>query len=94
MIQRRNFLKSSVAAGFSLLAAGRLAYGGEPQREAAAGPPGSLLFRLSRHVPARLFDGERCWCHPRAGIVPGAGREGLPLKTPVWPAQRSTLRPT
>jgi hypothetical protein len=29
-------------------------------------------------VPTRLYDGQRCWCHPRAGIVPKAGREGLP----------------
>ena len=78
MIHRRNFFKSSAAAGFSLLTAGRLAFGGEQQRPAAAGPSGSLLFRLSRDVPTRLFDGERCWCHPRAGIVPGAGRDGLP----------------
>ena len=78
MIHRRNFFKSSAAAGFSLLTAGRLAFGGEQQRAAAAGRSGSLPFRLSRHVPTRLFDGERCWCHPRAGIVPGAGKDGLP----------------
>ena len=35
-------------------------------------------MRLSRDVPTRLFDGERCWCHPRAGIVPGAGKQGMP----------------
>ncbi|HUT88474.1 MAG TPA: sialidase family protein [Thermoguttaceae bacterium] len=78
MIHRRDFLKSSAATSFSLLTAGRLAYGREQERAAVAGPSGSLLFRLSRDVPTRLFDGERCWCHPRAGIVPGAGHEGQP----------------
>jgi len=78
MIHRRGFLKSSAATGFSVLTAGRLACGGEQQRAEAGGAPGSVLFRLSRHVPTRLFDGERCWCHPRAGIVPGAGKDGLP----------------
>jgi len=33
---------------------------------------------LSLISPAKLFDGKRCWAHPRAGIVPGAGKEGLP----------------
>ena len=77
MIQRRNFLKSSVASGLSLLALDRLACGGEAQGPAAAtadSPP----LRVSRHVPTRLFDGQRCWCHPRAGIVPGVGEEGMP----------------
>jgi hypothetical protein len=78
MIQRRNFLKSSVAAGISLVTLDRLACGGEREGEAAAVPAGSPPFRVSRHVPTRLFDGQRCWCHPRAGIVPGAGKQGMP----------------
>jgi len=78
MIPRRTFLKSSVAASFSLLTLGRPACGGERQPEGEDGPAGSSLFRLSRNVPTRLFDGRRCWCHPRAGIVPGAGKDGLP----------------
>jgi hypothetical protein len=78
MNHRRSFLKSSVAAGFSLLSAGRLARGGQTEGETRAAPVGSLGFDLTRDVPTRLFDGERCWCHPRAGIVPGAGRDGVP----------------
>ncbi|MEZ6070095.1 MAG: exo-alpha-sialidase [Pirellulales bacterium] len=35
-------------------------------------------YEISRHVPTRLFDGERCWCHPRAGIVTAAGADGGP----------------
>jgi hypothetical protein len=35
-------------------------------------------FRLSLDVPTRLFDGKRCWCHPRAGVVPGTGKDGGP----------------
>ncbi len=36
----------------------------------------SERYRLTRDVPTRFFDGKRCWCHPRAGIVPGAGKDG------------------
>ena len=35
-------------------------------------------YRVSLEVCARLFDGKQCWTHPRAGIVPGAGENGLP----------------
>ena len=38
----------------------------------------SERYRLARDVPTRLFDGERCWCTPRAGIVEGAGKDGRP----------------
>ncbi len=70
---RRTFLKSSLVAGVSLatLPIGhRCAYG--------APSDSALPFNLTRDVPTRYFDGEHCWCHPRAGIVPGIGREGLP----------------
>jgi len=78
MIERRNFLKSSVAAGFSLLTAGRLGCAAEPGAEAAASPSNSPPFRLWRDTPTRMYDGRRCWCHPRAGIVPGAAQNDLP----------------
>ncbi len=34
-------------------------------------------YRLTLDVPTRLFDGRQCWVHPRAGIVPAAGQNGL-----------------
>jgi hypothetical protein len=75
MIPRRTFLKSSVVAGLSLSTLVRVARGGQHDGPAGAGP---VPFDLSRDVPTKRFDGERCWCHPRAGIVAGAGRDGLP----------------
>eukprot|EP00913_Durusdinium_trenchii_P008936 g8402.t1 len=35
-------------------------------------------YRITRISPTRMYDGKRCWCHPRAGIVPAAGKNGLP----------------
>ncbi len=78
MNERRNFLKYSVAASLAPSTLGCLARGvaGEPgARSGLSRPP---AFDLSRDTPTRLFDGRRCWCHPRAGIVPTAGEGGLP----------------
>ena len=75
-MNRRRFLKSSVCAGISLTALEtplpHSVFGGISSNERAA------QYRLTRDVPTRLFDGKRCWCHPRAGIVPGAGENSLP----------------
>jgi len=76
MNDRREFLKQSLCGGVSLLVARTLpAAGAETENRArsAAAP-----YRVTRDVPTRLFDGRRCWCHPRAGAVPGAGKDGLP----------------
>jgi hypothetical protein len=70
MPNRRQFLTSSLLAGVSLT---RI-----PLSRIIAAETPAPRFSLTRDVPTRLFDGERCWCHPRAGIVPGAGRDGLP----------------
>jgi hypothetical protein len=76
MKTRRHFLVRSLLAGvswFSIPSARRnraLAGAGEQ----GPGP----AYRVSRDVPTRRYDGKRCWCHPRAGIVPAAGKEGLP----------------
>ena len=35
-------------------------------------------YRLSLDVATKLFDGKKCWSHPRAGIVPTAGENNLP----------------
>jgi hypothetical protein len=71
---RRRFLKDSLYASVSLLAFPRFMQG-DDARNAGDGPP---AFRLNRDVPTKLFDGKRCWCHPRAGIVPGVGKDGNP----------------
>ena len=68
MIERRSFLKSSLSAGVSLLTLTRTGQGADEV----------LSNRVTRDVPTRLFDGTKCWCHPRAGIVPGAGKGGVP----------------
>ena len=72
MIQkRRKFLETCLIGGISLL--NLPAYGmnfSEKNRKA--------IHRLSLDAPTRLFDGKKCWAHPRAGIVPGAGKQGMP----------------
>jgi hypothetical protein len=64
---RRQFLKSSLISGISLALFPSL-YIDKRQ----------VKYSLDLDVPTRLFDGKRCWCHPRAGIVPGAGQMGMP----------------
>lgn len=68
MSTRRRFLQTSLCAGVS--------YGVLPGILSAAGHP--LTKSVTRDVPTKLFDGTQCWCHPRAGIVPGAGQGNLP----------------
>jgi hypothetical protein len=64
---RRKFLKSSLIGGISL-AFIPSPYCGEEE----------LIYTLDLDVPTKLFDGKRCWCHPRAGIVPDAGQNRKP----------------
>jgi hypothetical protein len=71
MIARRNFLKASLAGGISWLSMPLSGYG-------SLFPQNSPGYSLSLDSPAKLFDGKICRAHPRAGIVPGAGRDGLP----------------
>ena len=78
MPTRRRFLKSSLAAGVSSLTLRGSALCRASQRFDSAGRDESPAFTVEREVPTRLFDGERCWCHPRAGIVHGAGEDGAP----------------
>lgn len=70
MTSRRNFLTSSLCAGVSLI---RL-----PAPTAAAAEDSDSPFRLSLDAPTHFYDGKRCWCHPRAGIVPHSGVNGQP----------------
>jgi hypothetical protein len=64
---RRKFLKTSLIGGISIAYLPSFLDRGE-----------ELSYSLDLNVPTRLFDGTRCWCHPRAGIVPGAGQNGKP----------------
>lgn len=88
MNTRRDFFRTSVRAGtswtslsFSLSLARRdraAAAGDDSKAGAGDPPPPGLDFRVTRDAPTRLYDGKHCWCHPRAGVVPAAGRDGLP----------------
>jgi hypothetical protein len=66
-MERRRFLKKSMIGGISYLIL-----------------PSCLNFRknagcqLSIDVATKLFDGEKCWSHPRAGIIPDFGKDGAP----------------
>ncbi|NLO01044.1 MAG: exo-alpha-sialidase [Bacteroidales bacterium] len=69
---RRKFLKHSLIGGISTLCM--------PLTVNSLLSEGKMVkYRLSLDTPARLFDEKRrSWVHPRAGIVPGAGIDGLP----------------
>ena len=68
---RRKFLKTSLVGGISIIClpvfADKLHTG-----------QGKVRYKLVLDSPTRHFDGESCWAHPRAGIVPRAGKNGLP----------------
>ncbi|MGC9353803.1 MAG: sialidase family protein [Mariniphaga sp.] len=66
-MERRSFLKKSVIGGISYLILPSCLQSGE-----------NAGYQLSLDVATRLFDGEKCWSHPRAGIVPGYGENGKP----------------
>ncbi|WP_372947483.1 sialidase family protein [Mariniphaga sp.] len=66
-MERRNFLKKSIFGGISYLIL--------PSCLNFSKDAG---FELSLDVVTKLFDGEKCWSHPRAGIVPGFGKNGAP----------------
>ena len=73
---RRHFLKSLLLSGASYfsLSPGRGRSTLAPLQIMNRTPP----FAYLRDVPTRMYDGKRCWCHPRAGIVPLAVAIGLP----------------
>lgn len=35
-----------------------------------------LSYKLEHIIPTKLYDGEKCWVHPRAGLAPGYGVNG------------------
>lgn len=70
-INRRKFIKNSLAGGISVLCLPLtndvfISSGRKPR------------YDLSLDSPARFFDGKNCMVHPRVGIVPGAGKNSLP----------------
>ncbi len=66
-MKRRSFLKCSMVSGVSwMLLPSCVSFGKNAGHE------------LSLGVATKLFDGERCWSHPRAGIVPQRGANGAP----------------
>lgn len=82
-MQRRQFIKSSLVAGVSCAAIGSrslspAALANAADESTAGAKPTSLQFKLTRQAPSKRFDGKSYWCHPRGGIVPGAGRDGQP----------------
>lgn len=70
---RRQFLKSGLVGGVSLCS---LQW--NKSWAAATDATGPPEFTLGLDTAAKLFDGKTCWCHPRAGIVPGVGHDGNP----------------
>lgn len=71
MNQRRKFIKNSLISGVTLLAVPSCQRLGLHSR-------GPLKYELTRDVPTQYFDGDMCYVHPRAGILPGQGTGGLP----------------
>ena len=67
-IERRAFLKSSLIGSVSL--ASFPSFLSLNKKE--------LKYLLDLNIAAKLFDGEKCWCHPRAGIIPGMGENANP----------------
>jgi hypothetical protein len=68
---RRKFIRTSVVGGISVLCMPSVAnniYSGKD----------TLTYDLSLDNPSRYFDGSNCFVHPRAGLVAGAGKNGLP----------------
>lgn len=70
-VGRRKFLKISIISGVSFMYFPLLG-------NSFIDKKGRNGYRLSLDTPTRLFDGKTCWSHPRAGIIPGTGYNGLP----------------
>jgi hypothetical protein len=70
-INRRGFLKSALGSVTALAACEALPCSADIE-------PDRIQFHVKRTTPTRKYDGKICWCHPRAGIVPGIGKDGGP----------------
>ena len=67
-MKRRTFLKSSLIGSISLTIVPSI----------FSNDKKLLNYSVELDVPTKLFDGKRCWSHPRAGIVPNLGINGNP----------------
>ena len=65
---RRKFVKSALIGGISVTVIPTI-YGCRKEE---------LDYTINLNVPTKLFDGERCWVHPRAGIVPNQDGKNKP----------------
>ena len=72
MPQRRTILTGGLGAAITTFTLGRRSQMALAEENVAP------EYELTRQVPTRLFDGKRCWSHPRAGIVPSASKAGAP----------------
>jgi hypothetical protein len=72
-MHRRTFVGQSLVSGVSLLMLQPGGSTGQAEETKPAAP-----YKLQQDKPTKFYDGQTCWCHPRAGIVPGAGKNGLP----------------
>jgi hypothetical protein len=77
MIKRRQFLRHSLVAGIATSCIHLPRFRSEAA-EPANSTSSELAYRLKLETPARRFDGKESFCHPRAGIVPGIGKDGQP----------------
>ncbi len=73
-MKRRQFIQTSLCGSVSSFIVCPSVLSAEDEARASF----SHDYQLTRDIPTRLFDGERCWCHPRAGIVPSAGQNDFP----------------
>ncbi len=81
-MQRRQFIQGSLVAGVSCAAVGARAIGStDDESQVIAETQTKPPYKLTRQTPARRFDGTSFWCHPRAGIVPGAGATASPASS-------------
>jgi hypothetical protein len=78
-MNRRQFVNSAVIAGVSAARICRPVGAAESQPNAnRVAAVAKVDYESTRETPAKLFDGVRCFAHPRAGIVPAAGKNGQP----------------
>ena len=71
MNQRRKFIKNSLIGSVTLLTVPSCQRLKIQSRD-------SLDYEITRDVPTQYFDGEMCYVHPRAGLVPNQGVNGMP----------------
>jgi len=67
-IHRRHFLKSSLISGVSFVILPSFIKNNSIVSE----------YKLELDIATKLFNGKQCWTHPRAGIIPKAGKNDFP----------------